>query len=87
MKNEIMNTKFYKDLTNPEAVTSLNGNPLPYAMWNLALSIRDVSLFSKGIKPHRFWKLKDVKTYFGVTGSTENILSQLKQLQEQITKN
>jgi hypothetical protein len=87
MNNQIINSKFYKDLTNEEAVTSVNGNPLPIAMWNLAITIRDVSLFSKGIKPHRFWKLKDVKAYFGVTGSTENVLFQLKQLQEQITKN
>ena len=56
------------------------GNKL--ALYNLAICVGQVKLFSKGIKPTQRWRLKDVKNYFGLVGGTDKILSQLKQLQE-----
>jgi hypothetical protein len=29
------------------------------------------------MKPHRHWRLKDVKTYFGLKGNAETILTRL----------
>ena len=50
--------------------------------YNLVISIRDLSLFSKGIKPHRFWRLKDVKNYFGLKGNTQTILKRLQDFRD-----
>lgn len=72
-------TQFEKDL---DSTLAINGNKSSFGYYNLIVSIRDVSLFSKGIKPHRNWRLKDVKWYFGLTGNTEKILLGLKDYQE-----
>jgi hypothetical protein len=52
-----------------------------FALYNLAVCVGQVKLFSKGIKPNRHWRLKDVKNYFGLSGGTNKILAQLEQLQ------
>ena len=78
-KNQIEGTLFERDLHLP---LNLNGKVVSRGRYNLLVSIRDVSLFSKGIKAHRFWKLKDVKAYFGATGSTLKVLEQLNQYKE-----
>ena len=80
------NTRFYEDMTNPERVTSVNGKPMPIGYWNLIVSIRDCGLYSKGIKPHRFWKISQVKEYFGVKGSAEKIHETLKTWQEYLVQ-
>lgn len=49
--------------------------------WNLVISIRDVNLWIKNIRPHRHWRLKHVKEYFGVKGNAEKILEQLYELE------
>lgn len=72
---QIEGTQFQIDMGDN---LSVNGKPMPRGYWNLILSIRDVSLFTKGIKAHRNWRLKDVKWYFGVTGGKEKVLEQLK---------
>lgn len=58
----------------------VNGKAMPIGYWNLLISIRDVSLFSKGIRPHRRWRLKHVKAYFNVSGSTSKVLTELHKL-------
>ena len=72
MVNMQENCEFLKDLDA--------GNKM--ALYNLAVSVGQVKLFSKGIKPSRHWRLKDVKYYFGLVGGTDKILSQLEQLQD-----
>lgn len=52
-----------------------------FALYNLAVCVGQVKMFSKGIKPSRHWRLKDVKNYFGLSGGTNKILAQLEQLQ------
>jgi hypothetical protein len=56
----------------------VNGKPMPHGVWNLILSVRDVSLFTKGMRIHRHWKLRDVKHYFGVKGGKDKVLEQLE---------
>lgn len=49
-------------------------------VYNLIISIRDVKLYSKGIRPHRSWKIGDVKRYFGIKGNVIKIVEQLEQV-------
>ena len=63
--------RFLQDLENKENYNVNKGT------YNLICSIRDLKLFTKGIKPHRHWRLKDVKIYFGLKGNTEKVLHQL----------
>ena len=69
---ELTDCPFKDDLTNNNQM----------AMFNLITSKQAVKLFSKGIKPNRFWKLKDVKFYFGIKGNTESIYAQLVRIHE-----
>ena len=74
--------QFFKDLT------SFDNSKRNYnlGLWNLSLSIRDLKLYSKGIKPHRRWKITPVKKYFGMTGSKEVLLEKLHRLNEIINE-
>ena len=73
---EIKGTQFEADFGNG---LNVNGAETSRAYWNLILSIRDCKLYSKGIKPHRFWKITDVKRYFGVKGGADIITETLEQ--------
>lgn len=75
-----MKTQFEKD---NETTINYNGKDIPTGIYKLLFSIRDVELFCKGIKIHRNWRLKDVKWYFGVTGSKEKVLEKLKAIKEE----
>lgn len=68
-------TPFERDLQRSIMV---NTKYMPVGYWNLICSIRDVSLWTKGIRINRHWKLKHVKQYFGVKGSALVILSYLE---------
>jgi hypothetical protein len=74
-------TQFQLDLQRP---LSINGAQSSRAFYNLVVSIRDVSLFSKGIKPHGGWRITDVKNYFGVKGNPTKVLIQLQELREDL---
>lgn len=71
-------TPFEKDML---LNINFNGKDMPRGYYNLIISIRDVSLWNKGIKAHRYWRLKDVKEYFGIRGNGEKVLEQLRELQ------
>lgn len=73
--NAVVGTMFANDMTKS---ISVNGKPMPVGYWNLILSIRDCGLFSKGIKPHRNWKITDVKKYFGINGNAETMYKTLE---------
>jgi hypothetical protein len=73
---QIKGTQFEADLSNDLTV---NGAETSRAYWNLILSIRDCKLYSKGIKINRFWKITDVKRYFGVKGGADVIAETLEQ--------
>ena len=73
-KKAISGTKFEADFL---IQLNVNEGQMPMAVWNLILSKRDLGLYAKGIKPHRSWKISDVKWYFGFKGNPEKCLEQL----------
>ena len=78
---QISETQFLADFETP---LNINGADSSRAYYNLVVSIRDVSLFSKGIKPHRMWRIGDVKRYFGIKGGTDKCLEQLQAYRDQL---
>ena len=62
---------------NCQFLRDLNDNRIGVnkGIYNLICSKRDLTLFCKGIKPSKNWRLKDVKAYFGLfdTSGKENI--------------
>lgn len=90
MKNQPQisaNTQFYIDLTDETRNMNVNGGQMPRGYWNLILSIRDTGLYSKGIKPHRHWKITDVKNYFGIKGDAKSLHEQLNAIKDLLTNN
>ena len=62
------NTPFQSDLLVQYA-------GMPRGIWNLICTKRDLTMYVKqGIKPNRYWKVTDVKKYFGITGTGETLL-------------
>ena len=74
--------QFFKDLTSFEN-SQRNYN---LGIWNLSLSRRDLTLYCKGIKPNRKWRITPVKKYFGMTGHKEVLLEKLDRLHEIINE-
>ena len=54
----------------------LTGNPT-MARYNVIIVKGQLQLFSKGIKPNRHFRLKDIKRYFGITGNTEALINKI----------
>ena len=67
------NTQFFKDLLTTDPNRNYN---LGY--YNLIISIRDLSLYSKGIKPHRNWKITLLKKYFDIKGNSKDMCDKLR---------
>ena len=61
----------------------INDSIATRAWYNLVVSIRDVKLWKAGMRPHRHWRITDVKNYFGVKGNTQKVLDQLVTLKEE----
>lgn len=77
---------FWMDMVDESKNMNVNTKPMARGMWNLILSKRDCSLYSKGIKPHRNWKITDVKRYFGIKGSASEMAEQLSEIYNLITE-
>jgi hypothetical protein len=75
-----MNVMFWQDLINEDKTMNVNGKLTSRGYWNLIISIRDCSLYSKGIKPNRFWKISNVKNYFGIKENAEQLRVQLEEI-------
>ena len=68
-------TQFVADLLS--APMSVNGNQMSQGVWNMIITKRDLSMWAKHkIKPHRRWKVSQVKAYFGLTGHGQKLLDQ-----------
>jgi hypothetical protein len=76
-------TQFELDL---ETELDYCGKIIPLGVYNLLLSIRDMKMFCFGMKPNARWRMKDVKTYFGVKGNKEKVLEQLEEMKEPFFK-
>ena len=60
---------------------NVNGQQMPQAIWNLMVSKRDLTLWCKaGMKPHRHWKVSDVKKYFNISGSRHTLLDRFMKI-------
>ena len=58
---------------------TIDGKELSLGYYRLFLTIRDLKLVTRtSLKPHRNWRLKDVKQYFGLKGSAKTILKELE---------
>ena len=77
-------TQFEIDL---EQDLSVNGSASSKGMYNLIVSKRDLGLWSKiGMKPHRHWKVTDVKRYFGLKGNKHKIYEDICKMVDEYTK-
>ena len=63
MQYQVSNTQFGRDFEKP---MNINGTQANKGWYNLILSIAELKLFIRGLKPHRHYTLKGVKAYFGV---------------------
>jgi hypothetical protein len=76
-------SQFELDLEKP---LNINGTVSSKGWYNLVVSIRDVKLWKVGMKPHRFWKVTDVKRYFGIKGNVDSLISQLEAMRDEHRK-
>ena len=67
-------TQFEIDWEKPISINGMQSNK---GYYNLCVTIRDLQLWQKGIKPNRAFRLKDVKSYFGLTGSAKTICERM----------
>ena len=73
-------TPFWKELINYYA----NPSGMNKAEFNLICSKRDIGLWTKiQMKPHRGWKVSDVKKYFGISGKGESLLNDFMEVWEE----
>lgn len=79
---QVSESLFGQDLSKP---MNINGAASSRGYYNLIISIRDVRLYKAGIKPHRNWKVTDVKKYFGISGNTDVMLSKLQEIKSIIS--
>lgn len=69
MLNSPFVAEYNKAVEAGELTTSL--------MLNIACTKRDLSMWAKHkMKPHRHWRVSDVKWYFGIKGNGKNLLEQ-----------
>ena len=61
----------------------LNNNAT-MARYNVIVVKGQLQLFSKGIKPNRHFRLKDIKRYFGITGNTETLINKINAIDKVI---
>lgn len=84
MLSERIDTPFVQELLSGSPM-SVNGNDMSLAVWNLVCSHRDLKMWcSMGMKPHRHWKVSQVKAYFGLKGSKKTLLSQFEELKAEV---
>tara|TARA_X000001382_G_C3141195_1_gene169646 strand:- start:424 stop:927 length:504 start_codon:yes stop_codon:yes gene_type:complete len=77
-------TQFETDLKKDMFI---NGSASSKGIYNLIISKRDLGLWSKvGMKPHRHWKVTDVKRYFGLKGNKEKIYEDICKMVDEYTK-
>ena len=66
--------KFLKDIESSS--TAFMGTNR--GIYNLLNTIGALKLWTKGIKPSRQFKIRNVKLYFGITGNAETLLYKLE---------
>ena len=64
-------------------MSDLNNNAM-MARYNVIVVKGQLKLFSKGIKPNRHFRLKDIKRYFGITGNTDTLITKINAIDKVI---
>ena len=78
-------TQFLEGLKEGSRVINVDGKDMPVAIWNLIISKRDLTLWTKiKMKPNRHWKVNTVKKYFGIKGSGEVLMNNFMELYNMI---
>lgn len=73
-------TPFVNSIFSGDTI-NMNGTPMLIAEYNLIICKRDIGLWTKlKMKPHRHWKVSEVKEYFGIKGSGENLLENFMEI-------
>jgi len=77
------NTRFIEDLNKTLKTYDSNSNisnkfSCGMGTYNLMIHKRDIGLFCIGMKPHKNWRLKDLKEYFGLKGKKEKCKEQIE---------
>ena len=72
--NLLADTQFAKELIEGYNLGNTNFMGTNRAVYNLLISRRDINLWLNGIMPHKYWRLGDVKQYFGLKGGRKTIL-------------
>lgn len=83
LTEQVKSSQFYKEITDEECVIQVNDGVMTRGWYNLVVSIRDLGLYQKGIKPHRYWSINDVKKYFGLKGNKTKMYDQLLRLRDE----
>lgn len=82
--NKRINTPFMKDLIGGEGMP-VNGNFMPYAIWNMICSYRDINMWvHHKWKPHPNWKISQCKEYFGLKGNGQKLLAQFEAIKAEV---
>lgn len=68
-----MDSPFMKELRLGNTL-QVNDGHMPTAIWNLIISKRDLYGYLRGWKPHRHWKVTNVKKYFGIKGTGQTLV-------------
>lgn len=73
-------TPFLQQLNEGRTIKVNNGS-MNVAIYNLIISKRDLGLWKAGMKPHRHWRVTDVKKYFGLKGHDKaKLVEQINEL-------
>ena len=59
-------------------------NNMPPSMYNLFISVRNLGLWKSGLKPHRYWKVSDVKKFYNLKGNAEKIYKDLVRIKDML---
>ena len=70
-------SQFIKDLDD-------NSSEVNRGVYNLIVTIRDLKLVLAGIRPSRNFSRKNIKKYFGITGSSKKMLESLLIIRDSI---
>ena len=76
---ELIESPFWQEWTT-------STTPVNPGWWNLTLSVRDLKMWSRGIKANRNWKVSDVKSYFNIRGNKDSLVTQIEAIQTLINE-
>ena len=78
-----LDSPFMQELRSGRTI-QVNSGHMPTAIWNLIISRRDMNTYLRGWKPHRHWRVTDVKKYFGIKGTGQNLVDRFMVLYKDI---